>query len=294
MGSGSATRPDEHPGWLPAPSTACSRDGPTAPRDVVLLGYSMGCLVAYEPGLLRASGIEVPAGDLHGQHRRRSQGTDVKISPTTGCSSTAGHGYGLISPADFPSPQLRALFLPALRLRSRPSTAIPVPSGTPTSSTPEPGGGVHRRQDAHRAVCRALARHLSGSPRHTLSTGALLPQQASRRVVDAVGHPVSPPERVAAVSERRPTFCPASRPRRAVGPAHHFARSPTRNDHRLPRRRRAALASPITMREGHEQVTYADLATLAGGYRDACLARGIRPRQVVVLRRERGIGRPRR
>lgn len=45
----------------------------------------------------------------------------------------------------------------------------------------------------------------------------------------------------------------------------------------------------VAMREGIREVTYADLATLAGGYRDACLARGIRPGQVVVLRRERGI-----
>lgn len=51
----------------------------------------------------------------------------------------------------------------------------------------------------------------------------------------------------------------------------------------------AQRAESVAMREGTNEVTYADLATLAGGYRDACLARGIRPGQVVVLRRERGI-----
>ncbi len=51
----------------------------------------------------------------------------------------------------------------------------------------------------------------------------------------------------------------------------------------------ARYPGSVAMREGVREVTYADLAVLANGYRDACLARGIRPGQVVVLRRERGI-----
>ncbi|MBK6885159.1 MAG: thioesterase [Tetrasphaera sp.] len=86
------------------------------PRPVVLLGYSMGCLVAYELYfLLRASGIEVPAVlFMASTPPPKVKGIGLEIESD---EELLGHcvQYGLISPADFPSPQLRALFLPALR-----------------------------------------------------------------------------------------------------------------------------------------------------------------------------------
>ncbi len=48
-------------------------------------------------------------------------------------------------------------------------------------------------------------------------------------------------------------------------------------------------AAAPAMREGDRTVSYAELAALAGGYRDACLRAGLRRGQSVVLRRERGI-----
>ena len=47
-------------------------------------------------------------------------------------------------------------------------------------------------------------------------------------------------------------------------------------------------ASPAII-EGERTLTYDELAARAGAYRDACLRRGLRPGQVVVLQLERGI-----
>jgi amino acid adenylation domain-containing protein len=45
----------------------------------------------------------------------------------------------------------------------------------------------------------------------------------------------------------------------------------------------------VAMREGALAITYGELAARAGGYRDACRARGLRRGQVVVLQGRRGI-----
>ncbi|NHA67703.1 non-ribosomal peptide synthetase [Phycicoccus flavus] len=51
----------------------------------------------------------------------------------------------------------------------------------------------------------------------------------------------------------------------------------------------AAHGDAVALREDARELTYSELAALAGGYRDAILRRGLRRGQVVVLQRERGI-----
>lgn len=55
------------------------------------------------------------------------------------------------------------------------------------------------------------------------------------------------------------------------------------------RRSVAEHGDATAMREGERNVTYAELARLAGGYRDSCLRRGVTAGSKVVLERSRGI-----
>jgi len=88
-----------------------STDGP-----VVLLGYSMGAFVAYEVAIrLHTLGRQVPiVMFMAATPPHRLDGVDLDIGTD---EELLGHciQYGLISPDDFPTAELRSLFLPGLR-----------------------------------------------------------------------------------------------------------------------------------------------------------------------------------
>ncbi|MFN8099716.1 MAG: alpha/beta fold hydrolase [Dermatophilaceae bacterium] len=172
------------------------------PRDVVLLGYSMGCLVAYELYfLLRANGIEVPqAIFMASTPPPKVKGTDVQIESDDELLEHCGQ-YGLISPADFPSPQLRALFLPALR---RDIQAVDrYPGAVRGTRVLDPGTEVAvftGRQDATVQYAEHWRDICPGEPAaYAFDGGHFFLNERRDEVVDAVLSVLSA-ERVAAVS----------------------------------------------------------------------------------------------
>lgn len=91
-----------------------STTDPSSP--LVLLGYSMGTLVAYELAHLLA-GLGMPATELHVMASTPPEyvvGTHLSL---TGDDELLEHceQYGILAARGFPDPSLRRLFLPALR-----------------------------------------------------------------------------------------------------------------------------------------------------------------------------------